>query len=57
MISRNQLGNSIYKGHGVPQGRKSSSNHFSYVSDLGDAVNEIDTNDFLDPFNLAQLAG
>ena len=50
------LGDKIETKHGVTQGKQSSANFFSfYVSDMPDALkNMID--DFMDPFNLAQLA-
>ena len=56
-INKNQLGENISTKHGVTQGRASSTNLFSfYVSDMGSALNDVDSNDFLDPYNLIQLA-
>ena len=52
-----KLGNSIKTVHGVTQGRRSSTSYFSFfVSDMPLCTRNIGTNDFLDPYNLAQLA-
>ena len=52
-----QLGKNITTNHGVTQGRKSSGNLFTYyISDMPEAINSIPTMDFLDPYNLLQLA-
>ena len=52
-INKNQLGDNISTKHGATQGRASSTNLFSfYVSDIGSALNDVDSNDFLDPYNL-----
>ena len=51
------MGECISSKHGVTQGRKSSTSLFSfYVSDMGKALNTVNTTDFNDPYNLAQLA-
>ena len=56
-VGKNLMGESISSKHGVTQGRKSSTNLFSfYVSDMGKALSTVNTNDFNDPYNLAQLA-
>ena len=56
-LNTTQLGKKITTNHGVTQGRKSSGNLFSYyISDMAKAVKTASTNDFLDPFNLMQLA-
>ena len=56
-VAKNLMGKSISSKHGVTQGRKSSTNLFSfYVADMGNAVNTTNTTDFYDPYNLAQLA-
>ena len=52
-----QLGKKITTNHGVTQGRRSSGNLFSYyISDMAKAVKTVPTNDFLDTFNMTQLA-
>ena len=54
---KNLMGEGISSTHGVTQGRKSSTNLFSfYVSDMGKALDTVDTLDFNDPYSLAQLA-
>ena len=56
-VKEGQLGKSISTHHGVTQGRKSSSNLFSFfVSDMPESLNNLQTTDFLDPYNLLQLA-
>ena len=56
-IGKNIMGKSISSKHGVTQGRKSSTSLFSfYVSDMGKALRTVQTTDFHDPYNLAQLA-
>ena len=56
-VGDRRLGESIRTVHGVTQGRRSSTNYFSFfVSDMPLCTRNIGTNDFLDPFNLAQLA-
>ena len=56
-INRNQLGDNICTRYGVTQGRRTSTNLFSFfVSDMHNALLRLDTHDFLDPFNLIQLA-
>ena len=56
-VGDRKLGNSIRTVHGVTQGRRSSTNYFSFfVSDMPLCTRNIGTNDFLDPYNLAQLA-
>ena len=53
----NKLGDSIETRYGVTQGRKSSPTIFSfYVSDMPQSFDDIATSDFMDPYNLAQLA-
>jgi len=56
-ISETQLGEPIRSVHGVAQGRRSSTNYFSFfVSDMPTCLKDLNTNDFLDPYNLLQLA-
>ena len=56
-IGKNIMGESISSKHGVTQGRKSSTNLFSFfVSDMGNTLRTVNTTDFHDPYNLAQLA-
>ena len=56
-LNESQLGKRITTNHGVTQGRKSSGNLFTYyISDMPNAVKTTPTMDFLDPFNLLQLA-
>ena len=56
-ISETHLGEHIGTTHGVTQGRGSSTSFFSfYVSDMPSCLENINTNDFFDPFNLLQLA-
>ena len=56
-LRRNKLGASITTKYGVTQGRKSSSTIFSfYDSDMAKSLDNITTYDFMDPFNIAQLA-
>ena len=51
------IGEGIDTQHGVTQGRRSSGNLFSfYISDMKTATQNLQTNDFMDPINLAQLA-
>ena len=43
--------------HGVTQGKTTSANYFSFnISDMGNFVKQSNTNDFMDPFFLFQLA-
>ena len=54
--SNTTLGMGIETKHGVTQGKKSSANFYSlYVSDMPDSLKTM-IDDFMDPFNLAQLA-
>ena len=54
--SNTTLGEKIETKHGVTQGKTSSANFFSfYVSDMPECLRS-QINDFMDPFNLAQLA-
>ena len=56
-LNGQSLGDGIETDHGVTQGRRSSGNLFSfYISDMKTATQDIGTNDFMDPINLAQLA-
>ena len=55
-VGRNRLGNEIVTGTGVAQGRKSSANLYSfYVSDMPSCMENMGS-DFMDPFNVVQLA-
>ena len=54
-------GSTLYAGidsdYGVAQGRRSSGNIFSfYVSDMPQAFDDLDCDDFMEPINIAQLA-
>ena len=54
--SSTTLGEKIETKHGVTQGRTSSANFYSfYVSDMPECLRS-QINDFMDPFNIAQLA-
>ena len=56
-VSETPLGERIRSIHGVAQGRRSSTNYFSFfVSDMPICLKYLNTNDFLDPYNLVQLA-
>ena len=56
-FSETQLGERIRSVHGDAQGRRSSTNYFSFfVSDMPIFLKYLNTNDFLDPYNLIQLA-
>ena len=51
------IGDGIDSNHGVAQGRRTSGNLFSFfTSDIATALQGINSNDFMDPFNIAQLA-
>ena len=55
--ANNKLCEGINTSYGVAQGRHSSPNLYSfYVSDMPQCTNELENEDFMDPFNLAQLA-
>ena len=55
-ISNTRLGERITTKHGVTQGKESSANLYSfYVSDMPSYLEKF-TADFMDPFNLVQLA-
>ena len=54
---RNRISEGIDTDYGVTQGRCSSGNIFSYyVSDMPKAIDPTMTDDFMDPYNIAQLA-
>ena len=56
-ISDNEVGPEIRTNHGLTQGKNSSASLFSYyISDMPDAINNIDPPDFFDPLNLFQVA-
>ena len=56
-ITRNLLGDEITTDFGVTQGKSSSANIFSfYISDMPKSMNQNISNDYMDPFNLLQLA-
>ena len=55
--NKNYLSDGITTDFGVTQGRRSSGSLFSfYVSDMPEALNDIQYDDFMDPLSLAQLA-
>ncbi len=55
--NKNYLSDGITTDYGVTQGRRSSGSFFSYyVSDMPNAVNDKQYDDFMDPLSLAQLA-
>ena len=55
--NKNYLSEGITTDYGVTQGRRSSGSLFSfYVSDMPEALNNTQYNDFMDPLSLAQLA-
>ena len=56
-LKNNRFGSEISTSTGVAQGRKSSSNIYSfYVSDMPKCTADINTEDFMDPSNVLQLA-
>ena len=56
-LKGNKLGKSIETKYGVTQGRKSSAPLFSfYVSDMSNSLLNNPTADFMDPYNIAQIA-
>ena len=56
-VSETKLGERIRSVDDVAQGRRSSTNYFSFfVSDMPICLKYLNTNDFLDPYNLIQLA-
>ncbi len=56
-ISDSRMGNEITTDHGVTQGKNSSGNVFSFfVSDMQSHMERLETNDFMDPMSLLQLA-
>ena len=56
-LDGHSVGEGIETEHGVTQGRRSSGSIFTfYVSDMNSAFSESDTDDFMDPVSLAQLA-
>ena len=56
-MSHSMLSEGITSDFGVTQGRRSSGDLFTfYVSDMSSAFSSIDNTDFMDPYNLAQLA-
>ena len=55
-LSNTRLGERISTQHGVTQGKESSANLYSfYVSDMSSYLEKF-TSDYMDPFNLVQLA-
>ena len=55
--SNSTLGNEIDTNAGVTQGKSTSANLFSFfISDMHESIEGANTLDFLDPFNLLQLA-
>ena len=56
-LKGNMLGQSITTNYGVTQGRTSSAPIYSfYVSDMPDSLENIVCNDYMDPYNISQLA-
>ena len=56
-VTNNKLCEEIPTAYGVAQGRHSSPNLYSfYVSDMPQCTDDLGDDDFMDPFNLAQLA-
>ena len=56
-MSNNKLLDEIDTSYGVAQGRHTSPNLYSFfVSDMSPCINELIGEDFMDPFNIAQLA-
>ena len=55
--SANERGDSITTDQGVTQGKTTSANYFSlFVSDMPNGLAHANNGDFMDPFNLFQLA-
>ena len=56
-VGKSKLGHEIVSRTGVAQGRKSSANIYSfYVSDMPDCTVNLESHDFMDPYNVVQLA-
>ena len=56
-VGRNKLGDEIKTRVGVAQGRKTSPDFYSfYVSDMPLCMEDIPNDDFMDPYNIVQLA-
>ena len=56
-LSGSKVGDCIKSDYGVTQGRASSVTLYSlYVSDMPDVLRDVDTTDFMDQYNLAQIA-
>ena len=56
-ISSDEVGPSIPTKHGLTQGKTSSASIFSYfISDMHEAIDNIQPKDFFDPLNLFQVA-
>ena len=55
-ISKNMMGESIRTLYDVMQGRRSSNLFSFFVSDMPISLRNINSNDFIDPYNLIQLA-
>ena len=54
--NKNHLSEGIATDYGVTQGRRSSGSLFGfYVSDMPEALNHVEYDDFMDPLSLAQL--
>ena len=55
--SNNWLAEGIITDYGVTQGQRSSGNLFSFqVSDMPASIKDINTNDFMNPYAIGQLA-
>ena len=55
--TNNKLCEEISTSYGMAQGRHSSPNFYSfYVSDMSRCTDILENNNFMDPYNLAQLA-
>ena len=55
--SNSTLGSEIATRVGVTQGKSSSANLFSlFISDMYESIQDANTSDFMDPYNLLQLA-
>ena len=56
-IDHHMLGEPIQTFYGVTQGRRSSTSFFSFlICDMGKAINSISYGDFMEPYNMAQMA-
>ena len=57
LVGKNKIGDEILTLYGVTEGRFTSLNFYSfYVADMRDCTIELPNEDFMDPYNIVQLA-